>query len=102
MTDEPKPAPHALDTLCAHAGDDPDEPRGPLSMPICQSSTFRLGEGGEWGDYFYTRIGPDVVWCHRRRRRHHAAATRPMPVSVSVAGSGIGGVWVGVRMQAWV
>ncbi len=60
---------HGLDTLCIHAGQDPDPATGAVSPPIYQSSTFAFSSpeqgaarfAGTEPGFIYTRIGNPTV-----------------------------------------
>ncbi len=70
MSDPQNPhAHHGLDTLCIHAGQEPDPATGAVSPPIYQSSTFAFSSpeqgaarfAGKEPGFIYTRIGNPTV-----------------------------------------
>jgi cystathionine beta-lyase/cystathionine gamma-synthase len=48
---------HHLDTLCIHAGQEPDPIHGAVMTPIVLASTFAQKSPGKYDDYDYSRAG---------------------------------------------
>jgi cystathionine beta-lyase/cystathionine gamma-synthase len=48
---------HRLDTLCIHAGQEPDPIHGAVMTPLVLASTFAQKSPGKYDDYDYSRAG---------------------------------------------
>jgi cystathionine gamma-lyase len=50
-------AQHRLETLCIHAGQEPDPIHGAVMTPIVLASTFAQKSPGKYDNYDYSRAG---------------------------------------------